>query len=69
MTPRKVSTFRIDQELLDGMQVLWARDGVLPAEQMRRALRAYLEARGVMVKAGPAVRANAPKGRKPRQQR
>jgi hypothetical protein len=51
MTPRKVSAFRIDEELLEAMQALWNRDGILPAEQVRRALRAYLDAKGIKVKA------------------
>ena len=69
MTPRRVSAFRIDDEVLDGMRELWERDGVLPAEQVRRALRAYLEERGIKLKSGPAARGNATKGRKHVKQR
>jgi hypothetical protein len=32
MTPRRVTTFRIDEEVLDAMQVVFERDGV-PAER------------------------------------
>jgi acyl-CoA thioesterase FadM len=37
MTPRRVTTFRIDEEVLDAMQVVFERDAVQPAEQARRA--------------------------------
>jgi hypothetical protein len=52
VTPvRRVSTFRLDDDLLEGMQVLWQRDGVLPSEQVGRALRVWLESK--RVKIGP----------------
>jgi hypothetical protein len=50
MTPRRVTTFRIDEEVLDAMQVVFERDGVQPAEQARRAIRAWLASKGVKVK-------------------
>jgi hypothetical protein len=40
-------TFRIDQELLDGLHLVWERDGVAVSEQVRRAIRAWLESKGV----------------------
>jgi Arc/MetJ-type ribon-helix-helix transcriptional regulator len=49
MTPvRKVTTFRIDEELLDAMRRLQERDGILPSEQIRRALRPWLEQKGIL---------------------
>ncbi len=48
MTPRKVATFRLDDELLEGLQEVWQRDGVQPSEQVRRAVRKWLEDRGVI---------------------
>jgi hypothetical protein len=45
-------TVRFDDDLLDGMQAVWQRDGVPPSEQVRRALRAWLSTRDVKV--GPA---------------
>jgi len=45
--PRKVTTFRIDQDLLDGLQEVWERDGVAVSEQVRRAIRAWLESKGI----------------------
>ena len=51
MTPRRVSTFRIDDELIDGLRQVWERDGVPPSEQVRRAIRMWLESKGVIKKA------------------
>lgn len=48
MSPRRVTTFRIDEELLDGLREVFDRDGVMPGEQVRRAIRAWLEAKGVI---------------------
>jgi hypothetical protein len=41
---------RLDDDLFEGMQEIWRRDGVQPSEQMRRALRAWLESKGVILK-------------------
>jgi len=51
MTPRRITTFRIDEDLLDGLREIFERDGVAVPEQVRRAIRAWLEAKGVRVKA------------------
>ena len=51
MTPRRVTTFRIDDELIDGLRRVWDRDGIQPSEQVRRAIRARLDSKGVRVKA------------------
>jgi hypothetical protein len=49
MTPReKVLTFRPDADVHDAMQALRERDGVPFSEQIRRALRAWLEMKGVL---------------------
>ncbi len=49
MTPQRKSTgFRLDDELLEGLQQVSERDGILPSEQVRRAVRAWLEAKGVL---------------------
>ena len=47
-TLRRVTTFRIDADLLDGLQEVWSRDGVAVSEQVRRAIRAWLEQKGVV---------------------
>ena len=49
MTPvRKIATFRFDDELLEGLKAVYERDGIAPSEQARRAVRKWLEAKGVM---------------------
>jgi hypothetical protein len=49
MTPvRRVATFRIDDDLLEAMQLLHERDGIPQSEQIRRALRPWLEEKGVI---------------------
>jgi len=49
MTPvRRVATFRIDDDLLEAMQRLQERDGIPQSEQIRRALRPWLEEKGVI---------------------
>jgi hypothetical protein len=49
MTPaRRVATFRIDDDLMEAMQRLQDRDGIPLSEQIRRALRPWLEVKGVM---------------------
>jgi hypothetical protein len=54
---RKVATFRLDDDLMNGLQVVYERDGILPSEQVRRAVRTWLESKGVI----PAKdRGNAP---------
>lgn len=51
MTPtRRNTTIRLDDELYQGMQAIWERDGIQPSEQIRRALRAWLEGKGVEFK-------------------
>jgi hypothetical protein len=47
---RKLTAFRIDEDLLEGLRLVYERDGILPSEQVRRAIRAWLEARGVAPK-------------------
>ncbi len=48
MTPNKARTFRIDDELIEGMDAVKERDGVPLSEQVRRAIRTWLDAKGVM---------------------
>lgn len=52
MTPsvKKQTAFRIDPETLDGLQEIKERDGIPVSEQVRRALRAWLDSKGVVAK-------------------
>lgn len=47
MSPHPPTTFRIDPALLAGLQELKDRDGVPISEQVRRAIRMWLESKGV----------------------
>jgi hypothetical protein len=49
MTPRirKLFTFPIDDELAEGLREVEERDGVSKAEQIRRGIRMWLDAKGV----------------------
>ena len=46
----KQTAFRLEPEILDGMQVVKERDGVPISNQVRLALRAWLKSKGVKVK-------------------
>ena len=49
MTPRRMATFRVDDELLDAMRDYYAREGVQVSEQVRRGILMWLESKGVAV--------------------
>jgi hypothetical protein len=44
----RVLTFRVEDDVLAGMGRLKERDGIPYSEQIRRALRFWLESKGVM---------------------
>ena len=46
--PRTGATFRLEADLVEAMNALHDRDGILPSEQVRRALRVWLEGKGVL---------------------
>ena len=45
--PSKTFTFVIPPELKSGLQTVRERDGITEAEQIRRAIRMWLESKGV----------------------
>jgi hypothetical protein len=47
----KILTFRPDADVFEAMEMLKKRDGILFGEQVRRALRLWLETKDVMPKA------------------
>jgi Arc/MetJ-type ribon-helix-helix transcriptional regulator len=49
---RPVMTFRIEPALRDGLQRLFERDGISQSESIRRALRMWLESKGIDVEEG-----------------
>lgn len=46
--PRKLTNFRIDEDLAVGLRQVRERDGIPDSEQIRRALRAWLVGKGVI---------------------
>ena len=46
--PREQTAFRLDQDLMNGLRAVKERDGVPISEQVRRAVRVWLEAKGAM---------------------
>jgi len=57
MTPRSRYNFWIDDEQRDGLRFVKERDGVLESEQIRRAINAWLETKGIKVKTAKPARA------------
>ena len=51
MVKEKILTFRPDTDVFEAMSKLKERDGILYGEQVRRAMRAWLETKDVMPKA------------------
>jgi hypothetical protein len=49
---KKQTAFRIDPEILAGLQDVKERDGIPLSEQVRRSLRRWLEERGVKIETG-----------------
>jgi predicted DNA-binding protein len=47
VTPKRLAAFRLDQELIDGLQAIKDRTGVPIAEQVRRAILVWLKDQGV----------------------
>lgn len=58
---RRVSLF-IDEDLIAGLDALRAEHGTPHAESVRRAIKAYLEEKGVLRK--PSARKTAPKSKR-----
>jgi hypothetical protein len=63
VTPKRLTNFRLEDELLEGLSLVKDRDGIPLTEQVRRAVRLWLDSRGVTVKtAKPARRKRADRG-------
>jgi uncharacterized protein (DUF4415 family) len=50
--PKQLTALRLDDDLIEAMRRLQERDGISFSEQMRRALRPWLESKGVIEKVG-----------------
>ena len=56
MTPtekKKLAVYRMEPELLDGLHRVKERDGLPITWQVRQAIRAWLESKGIAVKPAP----------------
>jgi hypothetical protein len=49
VSSRKVTNFRLEPALLDALHYIKERDGIPVVEQARRALREWVEERGVAI--------------------
>lgn len=50
MSPKELTAFRIDPELMEALRRVKEREGIPIAEQVRRALLAWLKSKGVKTK-------------------
>lgn len=50
VTPRKLHNFYLDPELSAGLKAVKDRDGITESEQVRRAVREWLERKGAVKK-------------------
>lgn len=46
VSPKKLYSFYIDPELLEGLRDIKAKDGVPESEQIRRAIKIWLDQKG-----------------------
>ena len=51
VTALKSTNFRLESELLEGLQAVRTRDGISVSEQVRRAIASWLKQKGVTIKA------------------
>jgi hypothetical protein len=49
VSPKELTAFRLDPAVLDGLRAVKDRDGVPLSVQVDRALRAWLESKGLKV--------------------
>jgi hypothetical protein len=58
------TSFKLDDEILDGLKTVTERDGIPRSEQVRRALRAWLQDKGVLAPPGVKKTASTKTARK-----
>jgi hypothetical protein len=57
MSPKQMTAFRLEPDIIDGLNRVKDRDGVPFSVQVDRALRAWLDKKGVTLKTPRAVSA------------
>ena len=60
MSPKTLTAFRVDPDIMDGLRRVKDRDGVPLSVQVDRALRAWLEKKGVTLKKASKTNRRAP---------
>jgi hypothetical protein len=53
MSPKELTAFRVDSQVMEGLRLVKQRDGIPLSVQVHRALVAWLESRGIGEKAAP----------------
>ena len=61
MSPKELTAFRVEADIMEGLRRVKDRDGVPLSVQVDRALRAWLEKKGVTVKKASKTNRRAPK--------
>ena len=56
MSPKELTAFRVDPDVMDGLRRVKDRDGVPVSVQLDRALRAWLKKQRISVKPAPSAR-------------
>jgi len=51
MSPKQMTAFRLESDIIDGLNRVKDRDGIPFSVQVDRALRAWLDKKGVRLKA------------------
>jgi hypothetical protein len=60
MSPKELTAFRVEADIMAGLRRVKDRDGVPLSVQVDRALRAWLEEKGVTVKQASKTNRRAP---------
>ena len=68
MSPKELTAFRVEADIMEGLRRVKDRDGVPLSVQVDRALRAWLEKKGVSVKK-PQTASSEARGRSVRRTR
>ena len=62
LTPLKPTTFRLETEIMEALNDIREREGIAVSEQVRRALKQWIEAKGGRVKSPNRRTQTRPKG-------
>jgi transposase len=60
MSPKELTAFRVEADIMEGLRRVKDRDGVPLSVQVDRALRAWLEEKGVTLKKASKTNRRAP---------